>query len=150
MQRRGLRGATLIEMLVVLAILGGTAAIATLALRQPPGAVLDTNLRVLAADLRLARGFAMATGRDALVVFDADSRRLRGLDGQIDRQFPAALAITVTGSDAVRDDLDRDQIAIVFYPDGSTSGAEFAVQAGPQTGDLTLHWLTGEVRHARR
>jgi len=134
-------GFTLIEMLVVLAIMALVAAIAA------PGLVSNyrtKSLETLAGEitmrLRLSRTSAIATARPKQVVVDLGTRVIRFGDRDI-IALPDDVKMTViTGQETVV--ADR-QTVLTFLPDGSASGMDISLQQKGRTTRIAVNWLTG-------
>lgn len=148
LQRAPSRGATLIEMLVVLAILAGLAGMATLALKVPPGVVLDRTARGIVSDLEQARTAALTQGQLVNASFEIDARRFSVPDLNLARILPRAVTARVTGAASADQSSTDDRIDISFYPDASTSGADIVLSMRSQSRVISVHWLSGQVRYA--
>jgi len=120
----GARGFTLIEMLVILAITG---LIASLTFPAVERGFVRQAFEGAAAQLdgavRGARADAMRTGRPVAVVLPAD--------------LPAGITIAAP------------ERALIFYPDGSSSGAALVLNAGARRRVLVVSVDTGLVRTER-
>ena len=134
-------GFTLVEMLVVLAIMALVAAIAA------PGLVshyrsksLETVAGEITMRLRLSRTSAIATARPRQIVVDLGSRLIRF--GERDSlALPDDVKVTViTGQETVV--ADR-QTVLTFLPDGSASGMDIALEQKGRTARIAVNWLTG-------
>jgi len=134
-------GFTLVEMLVVLAIMALVAAIAA------PGLVshyrtksLETMANKITMRLRLSRTSAIATARPRQIVVDLGSRLIRF--GERDSlALPDDVKVTViTGQETVV--ADR-QTVLTFLPDGSASGMDIALEQKGRTARIAVNWLTG-------
>jgi len=135
-------GFTLIEVLVVVAILAATAAI--LVSRGParsPGLEARQAASQLTETMRLGRSRAIAADRPVPMVLDLATHRLT-LDG-VPRPAPAAsvglAAIMADGSVPAR------QAVFVFAPDGSATGGSIVLGVGGRRIAITVDWLTGRV-----
>ena len=133
-------GFTLVEMLVVLAIMALVAAIAA------PGLVshyrtrtLETVAGEITMRLRLSRTSAIATARPKQVVVDLGSRLIRF--GERDSlALPDDVKMTVTtGQETVA----GRQTVLTFLPDGSASGMDIALKQKGRTARIAVNWLTG-------
>lgn len=134
-------GFTLVEMLVVLAIMAVVAAIAA------PGIAknyrtknLDTLTSEITTRLRLSRTSAVATAKPKQIVLDPRAGSIRF--GERDTlSLPEDVEMTViTGKETIA--ADRQAI-LTFLPDGSASGLEIDLQRKGQTARIEVNWLTG-------
>lgn len=133
-------GFTLLEMLIVLAILG---LLVTVAMPSPGAGAKASAIsaaRVLASDLARARAQAEATNRDVVVVIDVQARSWSGAGRT--GALPKHLRLALTAADSER--LDRDKAGIRFHAEGGASGGRIAV-LGPSKATIEIDWLTGGV-----
>jgi general secretion pathway protein H len=127
-------GYTLIEMIVVLAIVG-----LMLGLAIDRGPVRSERLNVetatieLLETLRLARASAITENRTVTVTTAAHAYWAQGRSA---RTLPTSVVIT-------------GESVISFAPDGSSSGGRVSLEAGAQRIDLSVDWLTGRVHRAQ-
>jgi general secretion pathway protein H len=124
------RGFTLLEMIVVLAILG--LALGLILTRGPvhsPRLDAQVAARDVASALLAARGRAIAENRPVAVML---SNKLYRIDGAAALMVPSD--VTMTGSAVIR-----------FAPDGSSSGGTVIVQAAAARIPVQVDWLTGRV-----
>lgn len=121
------RGFTLLEMLIVLAILGLAMGItAGFVVRPNTEATLANATARVEAELRLARMRAMSESRPVRVTLNGDGFALDGL------RLPATLSMA-------------GPTVIVFAPDGSTTGGAVLVRVGGREARIQVDWLTGRV-----
>jgi general secretion pathway protein H len=141
---RGCRGFTLLEVLVVLALLA-----MAYALVPPMFAVggstteLKAGARQLAAGLRRAHSQAISGKTETALSIDVEAREFR-LDG--DKKvyaLPREAQLTVfTAESEVAEDKTG---AIRFYPDGSSTGGRVTLALGDRKFLVDVDWLTGRV-----
>jgi general secretion pathway protein H len=133
-------GFSLLEILVVLAV------IAVLAAVVPPlmtGALTRMRAEGAAGDVQVAladaRAQALREGRQIRVVFDERSRSWQATGGPW-RKAPDGVTVSAPERDA-------DGVpAIVFYPDGTSSGGQVVVASANQAWSMVVEVLTGQVR----
>ena len=135
-------GFTLIEILVVLAILG-FALVLVIGYGPPVSRGLDLrgSAAALASGLRLARSEAIV--RNQPVTFDLDlaGHRFRSGSGKV-RQLPPRLAIELLTIAGERKGHVGD---IRFNPDGSSTGGQIWLASGGRKIMVGVEWLTGRV-----
>lgn len=141
---RRARGVTLLEILVVLAIMGLLSAVV-----MPmfgPGvstAELKSAARQVASGLRLARSEAMATRRETFVTLDLEGRRF--MVGTDKREHPLPKDIELKLFTAQKDLVNDKVGAIRFYPDGGSNGGRVTLGAGERKFEVDVDWLTGRI-----
>ncbi len=137
------QGFTLLELLVVLAILGLVAAY-VIGRGTPGQGGVSARLGAgaLAAILREGRARAIAQNRPVDVLIDVVNRRF-GIDSALDRALPPSVRLTlITGRDDV---LAHGVGRIGFHPDGSSTGGRIDVAAAARQISVGVDWLSGKV-----
>ncbi len=138
----GERGFTLIETLVVMALLGMVGALivsrgpqrsATLELKGVAGEV--------AQGLRLARTQAILQNKPVAFVVDLAGRSFR-VGQTAPRALPQGIDVSVV---AVADAAAGREAGIVFAPDGSSTGGRVELAQGERRLQVGVNWLTGRV-----
>lgn len=127
-------------------LLAVVAALALLAVLVPPyaEAALTRWRAEQAADeiahgLALARDEAIRHNRPVPVVFD-ERGRVWGIGEESDRKLPSGVVLAGPRR-------DRDgQAAIVFQPDGSSTGGQVVVSAGHDAWAVAVELVSGNVR----
>ncbi len=136
-------GFTLLESLVVLALMALFAGMATQLLRPPSERLrLESATRALCASLRATRARAIATNAEAAVLFDLDSKSYAspvGGEGKLpaDAQIFLEIAHTQRLTDRVG--------AIAFFADGTSTGGDVTLVTPQARATIGVNWLTGEA-----
>jgi general secretion pathway protein H len=143
-QDRTMAGFSLLELLVVLAILAMVAAAALPRLTGPSeGARLETTVRDLMAALRLTRAAAVTRSSEMALVIDLDRRTMQSPVVPPHR-YEDGIASQMTIAEAERATPSRG--AFRFFADGSSTGGDIRLRLGSREARLCVHWLTGQVR----
>jgi general secretion pathway protein H len=137
------RGFSLIELLVVLAVMG-FALVLIVGYKAPwsRSLGLDGTAAELASGLRLARSQAIADNRPVAFALDLSAHRYRA-GGEPPRQLPAALAITLLTVNGEQRSAALGDIS--FNPDGSSTGGRITLADGTRRVAVGVDWLTGRV-----
>ena len=137
-------GFSLIELLVVLAIFALAVGVAVPALRGPSG---SQRLRILtikvASDLQSARTNAVLLRRPVSIVFNADKHSYRVDDAGAPVSLPASVELVLASARQKASGAPAGRI--VFYPDGSSTGARVTLSDHAASVSLDVEWLTGVV-----
>lgn len=121
------KGFTFVELIVVLAILAGLAALVAPSFSRT---VASARLRTAASDVRSTfartRALAVATARERSAVFDL-SRGEFGVDNEAVRVLPETIRLgaVLPGGDP----LDGGSVRVRFFPDGGGEEVEISVTA---------------------
>ena len=145
--KRSSSGFSLLEMLMVIAIVAIamllTAGVVT---GTFAGMQLRTEAKRVAAQLRFTRAQAIATGEPQRFTLDPQTRTWTAPKDR-DGEIPEKLTIVFTGAREVQ--ARRDEGAIVFFPDGASTGGRVQLSVKDAAWNIDVAWLTGEVRLRR-
>jgi len=138
-------GFTLIEILVVMALLAALLALAVPAFdRVMPGATLRSEAGKVASMLREARSQAIRDDAEVAVTLDIADRAV-SMPGHRHR-LPEPLGMSMlTGST----ELTRGGARIVFYGDGTSTGGRLRILTKEKHVDVLVDWLTGRIAVAQ-
>jgi general secretion pathway protein H len=143
------RGFTLLELLVVLAIIGVVLAfVPGFVLRGQSGFDVDIAARAVADGLRAARSEALRQNREQLFALDVEERLFRTASMQAPVQMDRGIELTFQ---TARSELLSESIGqIRFFPDGSSTGGRIGLTLDGRHAEITVDWLTGlvSVAHA--
>jgi len=139
------RGFTLLELLVVLAVVALIAAVVVPALGT--GSASQSARRAawdIAAALRTARADAIRRNGESVLTLDVDGRSYSVGDDDADRPLPEDVTYTILTAEGERQDQSRASIR--FFADGSSTGGRVTMKDGVSEYVVGVEWLTGRVR----
>ncbi|WP_119681580.1 GspH/FimT family pseudopilin [Indioceanicola profundi] len=136
------QGFTLVELLVVLAIVGAVLAVALPSLSMGPGRRdLLNAAHDIAATLREARSQALIANHSRY--FHADlSTNSFWAQGEARNMLPPGLAMSVRTAE---EQILEGSATIRFYPDGSSSGGGITLAVRDVAYDILVDWLDGGI-----
>lgn len=141
-RRTGLSsGFTLLELLVVLAIVGVVLGTMVLARPSAADARVSAAARGVVATLRLARAQAMERNMETVVSLDPGAGIIQFSHGQW--QLPRGVHVALSFAESERRGAAG---GLRFYPDGQSSGGEINLRLDGRLARVTVSWLTGEAR----
>lgn len=141
------RGMSLLEMLLVIALIGAIGVLTVAALNGGiAGMQLRSASKQVAAQLRYTRSQAIATGRTQKFTIDPAAHHWRAPNGR-SGEIPKSVGIVFTGAREVQP--RRGEGAIVFFPDGASTGGRVKLHAKQAAWNVDVAWLTGEVKLKR-
>lgn len=140
-------GFTLLETLLVMALMAGAALLAAMAFTGGmEGMRLRSESKEIAAQLRYTRARAIATGQPQLFRIDPRAHAWEAA-GDRSGRIDDALSVRFTG---VREAQVRaGEGAVLFFPDGGSTGGRVTLSAGNAAWSIDVAWLTGETRLLR-
>ena len=133
-------GFTLVELLVVFVLLGLLAVVLV-----PHARIGDVPLRFVARELAVElAGFRdEAIRRNETVELTLDERAIIR-DGEV--RFEVPNSAELRASQPASPGRDQLAVAIRFFPDGSSSGAEITIIEGDKRELVSIDWVTGRIR----
>jgi general secretion pathway protein H len=137
------RGFTLLELLVVLAIIGFVVALVPgFVLRSQPQIDIEVAARAIADGMRRTRSDAVLRNRAQAFALDVEARVFRAGDETPVRIGDGiALSFRTARSPLLGEGLGQ----IRFHPDGSSSGGLIRLVQGAARAEVRSDWLTGLV-----
>jgi general secretion pathway protein H len=138
------RGLTLLEILIVMALMAILAAFVIPMFGGPVStSELRSSARQLAAGLRLARSEALSQRRETFLVIDVAGRRFKVDREAREHTLPKRVELKLF---TAQNDLVSDSVgSIRFFPDGGSNGGRITVASGERKFDVDVDWLTGRV-----
>lgn len=134
-------GFTLIEMLVVLAIIAGISAVSFGAFSNSRSRSLDTVAAEMGRLLNGARLKSISTRSEVRVDVDLSQNRVAIAGTRHLLNLPKDVSLRLkTGRELAS---SKYQGAILFYADGSSSGAEIELTKAGKAALVKVAWLTG-------
>jgi len=139
-------GFTLVEMLVVLAILAITATFAAPLLSSGSSTLrLEMASGEMTAALRVTRSAAITRNAELDFLIDVD-RRTFGSPAAPQRAFAPGIDVKLTFASGIRD--TASVAGFKFFPDGSSTGGDVTLLLRGQRVKLCVDWLAGMVSKA--
>ena len=140
--RRAQSGFSLLELLIALAIAAALLTVATLAIGpMTESGAARTEATKIASALRRARADAIRTGKPARLVLNLQQNTYQSQNWQGALNEKVSIEIV----SVAQVDGDDKIAAIVFYPNGASSGAEIELFAGRRRAAIDVNWMTGRI-----
>jgi general secretion pathway protein H len=134
-------GFSLLEMLVVIAIMTLVLSTAGYALTAKREVSLDQLAQSLVAELRLTRSDAILAGKEVVLFVDVEQRRYWA-DKRNTTQLPASVVLKLTVADQEQ---GRGLGGIRFFPNGQSTGGEIVLERNASRVAVRTEWLTGRA-----
>ena len=145
--KRQAPGFSLLEMMLVIAIIAIASLLAASALTGGlDGMRLRSASKQIAAQLRYTRAQAIATGEPQRFTIDPHAHTWEA-PKQRHGEIPKQLGIVFTGAREVQP--TRGEGAVMFFPDGASTGGRVQLQAKRAAWNIDVAWLTGQVKLTR-
>jgi len=141
--RAGAHGFSLLEVLLVMALIAAASVLAALTVTGGFESMrLRSSAKEIAANLRYARAQAISTGAPQNFAIDPRARVWQGANGR-KGEVPKQLGIVFTGAREVQ---PREGTgAIMFFADGASTGGRVQLNSRKAAWNVDVAWLTGEV-----
>ena len=140
-------GFTLLETLLVMTLMAAATLLAAMMFTGGmEGMRLRSESKEIAAQLRYTRARAIATGQPQRFLVDPRAHRWEPADdrhGDID----TSLSVRFTGARQAQERAGEG--AILFFPDGGSTGGRVTLAAGQAAWGADVAWLAGGVRLVR-
>ena len=137
-------GFSVLEMLVVLAIIGALVALSGPMLRGAPDRLqLQTTVRDILGALKSTRAAAIAGNAEATLVFDLEHRTFSSPAVRAS-SFPQGIELALKV--ALLDSEATSRGSVKFFPDGSSTGADLVLKLRGRSAKICVNWLTGIAR----
>lgn len=148
-KRADCRAFTLIELLIVLVVAAVlTSLVPPLYSAVVPAARVEAAALELALELREIRYAAIRGGQKIELRFDLDQMTYECADGKL-ANLPEGVQLLVANTAQTRGQpalVDNREARIVFFPDGSSSGASVILSNPSAVWRIDIDWLTGRLR----
>lgn len=141
--RRFCTGYTLLELLVVVALMGLLLAVVPAHLGGGSGAELRAAARSVAAGLRHAR--AIAVGQKTETVFQLDLAEKKFRVGSETKEHALPREVDLKLFTGQREVVNERLGGIRFYPDGGATGGRVTLAVGERKFEVDVDWMTGRV-----
>jgi general secretion pathway protein H len=144
---RKARGISLLEMLLVVALLAAISVLVAGAMTGGfAGMQLRSQAKQITAQLRFTRTQAIATGQPQRFTIDPQAHTWTAPNDR-HGEIPEKLRVRFIGAREVQP--RQGEGAIVFFPDGASTGGRVQLSAQKAAMNIDVTWLTGEVRLRR-
>ncbi len=146
-RRHRASGVSLLEMLLVVALIAAASVLAAAAFSGGIGGMqLRSAAKEIAAQLRYTRTQAITTGARQQFVIDPQAHTWQAPNGR-SGEIPPALGVVFTGARQLQP--SRGEGAIMFFADGASTGGRIQVSRKGAAWNIDVAWLTGQVKLRR-
>lgn len=143
-QHRSLAGFTVLEMLIVIAIVALAVSVAMPALTRPSDGVrLQATARDIMNAVRLTRALAIARNAEVALSIDVDKRTFASAAIRT-QTFAPDVTAEVTFAAQLQGTAGRSTGSFRFFPDGSSTGGDVHLRLHNREARICVNWLTGD------
>lgn len=135
-------GVSLLEMLLVIALIAAVSLLAAAFSGGMKGTRLRSAVKEIATELRFTRTHAIATGQPQRFTIDPAGRSWQAPKGH-DGSIPAGIDVRFIGAREVQP--AQGQGAVMFFADGAATGGRVQLSRDGAAWDIDVAWLTGQV-----
>lgn len=138
------RGVSLLEMLLVLALIAIASTLAAMALTGGlDGMRMRSSAKEIAAQMRYTRALAISTGKPQRFAIDPEGHFWQAPNRKPGR-IADSLGVRFTGAREAQ--ARAGEGGILFFPDGASTGGRVQLQAKRAAWRIDVGWLTGQVK----
>ena len=138
------RGVSLLEMLLVLALIAIASTLAAMALTGGlDGMRMRSSAKEIAAQMPYTRALAISTGKPQRFAIDPAGHRWQAPNRKPGR-IAESLGVRFTGAREAQ--ARAGEGGILFFPDGASPGGRVQLQAKRAAWRIDVGWLTGQVK----
>ena len=144
---RRARGVSLLEMLLVVALIAAASVLAAAAFSGGVGGMqLRSASKEIAAQLRYTRTLAISSGEPQKFVIDPRAHAWQAPGGR-SGEIPPDLGVVFIGARQLQP--SPGEGAIVFFADGASTGGRVQLSLKSAVWRIDVAWLTGQVKLRR-
>lgn len=141
LSRRSISGFSLLEAIVMIAIIATTTNLVFSLMRKPPQRLeLEKFTHLLCSTLQTTRTLAISRNSQAFVIFNIQNKSYSSPISN-DVAFPNNSYVTINVEHSNSNTLN--QTLVLFYPDGSSVGADIHIRMNRLIAFINVSWLTG-------
>ena len=137
-----IRGFTLVELLIVIALLALISALLSPMLLPSAGRTINQTSNEISLRLRELRREAQSSKQHLRFWIDTSGKRYREDKSAAWRALPKEMTVELTTAESLLRSADSGTID--FYPDGSSTRIVLGLKG--RTAQIDIEWLTGRVR----
>ena len=134
------KGFSLVELLVVLTIMSILVGSISLIMFRKEETLKTLSTKIV-QNMRLAQQQAIRENKSNQVEIDFSNNSFYFLNDTV--SLPDDISITIRTSE--NQQLEKDLVAVTFYPDFSSSGGVVTLETDKELFEITLIWISGKI-----